>query len=254
MTCPDLAHFYAHSKGGGQRAHELTEIHPVLRGVIERCFFTVPLELDIRQLHVQAEAFDDVTRLFDRIRLAQTGLLPCIDVLLGRFAFDSLQFVVVLRAFGIHLGPDQLTCEADNSNIQPVICIQHDDIADMHLQRRWLAEEPFAVRLETNFNNVKRTLSGRQGDAFQPIEDRQRTTTIDSTIPIAPATAGFAVCSISTIAATHWNEDKAVQPAFLSKIFNRALMSMNTNLPLTFPAISRCARSSNSCISSTFPW
>ena len=61
--------------------------------------FSVALKLHVRQLHVEAEAFDDVTSFTDGIRFPHACLLPRIDILLRRFAFDALDFVVVFGPF-----------------------------------------------------------------------------------------------------------------------------------------------------------
>ena len=165
-----MTHLDADAKRIGQRTHQFSEIHPVLSGVVERRLFAVALKLHVGQLHVEPEAFDDVPSFTDGIRLPHARLLPRIDVLLRGFAFDALDFVVVFGSLRVHLGADEFSGEAHDTHILSVVCVEYDNIADVHVHFGRFAKEPFAVRFESNLHHIKRALARWQGHPFQPIK------------------------------------------------------------------------------------
>ena len=130
------------------------------------------MEFHIRQLHTKAEAFDDLTRFAEGVRFPYACLLPRIDVLLRRFAFDALDFVVVFSPFRVHLRTDEFTGEAHNAHVQPVVGIEYHHVTDVHVHGRRFAKKSFSIGLEPHLHHIKRPLTHGQGHAFQPIKHR----------------------------------------------------------------------------------
>jgi hypothetical protein len=66
--------------------------------------------------------------------------------------------VIVFDALRVHLSLDQFAAKAHHSNIISVIRIDHHYVTDLHLQVGRSSVKSFAVRFETDFNNIESTL------------------------------------------------------------------------------------------------
>ena len=203
LPCPDLPHLHPDLEGPGERLDQLPEIDALLGRVVERALGAIPLILHVSEFHLELVVGDDAPGPGEGILFPVAHLLPGVDVLHLRLADDLLDFVGVLDALALHLCPDELAGQRNNTQVFTGVGIDDRHIPGLHPAALANAVISFPVALEPHFHDVERPLTLGDGHPLEPIEHGHHVTTAVAAIAIGSAPSRLAILTFPARGTSH---------------------------------------------------
>ena len=156
LSRSDLLHLNAYVECGCQVFDELTEVHTFVGDVVEYGFVSIALIFHVANLHLQSEAFGDLSALDHGVVLARLGLMVFLHVHRLRYAIDASYVVGRFEVGLFDLQMYKASGECHHADVVSGIGLHSHNVAFLQPEVIDIVVISFARVLELHLHQVGR--------------------------------------------------------------------------------------------------